>query len=127
MLNILGLIPTALAQNQAPQVINVSPADNSQFINFDNFTIGGIISTAITMILIVAGVVFLFMLIVGGIRWIMSGGDKAQAEGARNQITAALIGLVIVFAAYAIATLIGSIFGIDILNFTTPQVPVTAG
>ena len=123
MINLLGLIPTAFAQ--APQEINVQPT--GQFAAFPEFTVGGIISTFITLVLIIAGVIFLFMLIIGGVRWILSGGDKAQTEGARSQITAALIGLVVVFAAYAIATLIGSVFGIDILNFTTPQVPGAGG
>jgi len=62
------------------------------------------------------------MLIIGGIRWILSGGDKANTESARNQITAALIGLIIVFAAWALATLLGTVLNIDILQFNIPTV-----
>ena len=83
-----------------------------------NITVGGIISGAISLILIVASIIFFFMLVIGGIKWILSGGDKGQTEAARNQITAALIGLVIVFAAWAIATLIGNLFGITIFSGT---------
>jgi len=62
-------------------------------------------------------------LVIGGIKWIASGGDKAQTESARNQITAALVGLVIVFAAWAILALIKVFFGIDILTtLTIPSV-----
>ena len=46
----------------------------------------------------------------------MSGGDKANTEAARNQITAALVGLVIVFAAWAILTLVDTFFGTAILS-----------
>jgi hypothetical protein len=56
------------------------------------------------------------MLIIGGVRWITSGGDKAATEAARGQITAALVGLVIVFAAWAILQLIELFFGVDILG-----------
>jgi len=120
-----GLIPTVHAQ---PTNINLQPQDGgANLANLSGLTITGVIQTFITIALIVAGVVFLFMLIVGGIRWIMSGGDKAQTETARNQITAALIGLVVVFAAYAIATLIANIFGVDILNFTVPQITPGTG
>ena len=53
-----------------------------------------LIGWAVNIVLIVAGIIFFFMLIIGGIRWILSGGDKANTESARNQITAALIGLI---------------------------------
>lgn len=79
-------------------------------------SLGGMVSGFISLILILAGLAFFFILVVGGVKWILSGGDKAHTEGARNQITAALVGLVIVFSAWAIAGLIDSFFGINILN-----------
>ena len=49
------------------------------------------------------GLLLVFMyLIWGGIDWITSGGDKGKTEGARNKITAAVIGLIVLAAAYAI-------------------------
>ena len=74
------------------------------------------------MTLVVAAIVFFFILVIGGIKWIASGGDKAQTEGARNQITAALVGLVIVFAAWAILALIKTFFGVDIFSLTIPTI-----
>ncbi|MEK7112404.1 MAG: hypothetical protein AAB875_03680, partial [Patescibacteria group bacterium] len=71
-------------------------------------------------ILVIAALVFFFILVIGGIRWIASGGDKAHTEAARSQITAALVGLVIVFAAWAIVQLINTFFGIDIFKLTLP-------
>ncbi len=110
-----------LAQVESGQKIDLTPKGTG-LTQLSGITITGLISTAITLILIVAGLIFFFMLIIGGVKWILSGGDKAQTESARNQITAALIGLVVVFAAWAIAKLIAGIFGVDILNFTTPNV-----
>lgn len=81
-----------------------------------NLSIGGMVSGFLSLILIVAGLAFFFILVVGGVKWILSGGDKTHTEGARNQITAALVGLVIVFSAWAIAGLINSFFGINILD-----------
>jgi hypothetical protein len=91
-----------------------------QFAPLGSLTIGGIVSGFIRAILVVAALVFFFILVIGGIRWIASGGDKAQTEGARNQITSALIGLVIVFAAWAIVQLINTFFGINIFELTIP-------
>lgn len=103
----------------ATDQINLTPGgggSSSQFTQLSSLTIGGIISGAISLALIVAAIVFFFMLVIGGIKWILSGGDKGQTEAARNQITAALVGLVIVFAAWAIANLIGGLFGIHIFG-----------
>ncbi|MDD3998938.1 MAG: hypothetical protein PHR98_02455 [Candidatus Shapirobacteria bacterium] len=79
-------------------------------------TIGGIISGAISLVLLVVALVFFFVLIMGGLKWVMSGGDQKNVEAARNQITNALIGLAIVFATFAIMKLIEVIFGITILG-----------
>lgn len=104
--------------NLLAQKIELKPS--GQFSQLANLTIGGIISALIRLVLVVAALVFFFILVIGGIKWIASGGDKAQTEAARNQITAALVGLVIVFAAWAIVQLINTFFGINIFELTIP-------
>jgi len=91
------------------------------WINLGNLTIGSIVSGAITLVLIGAALVFFFMLVIGGIQWMTAGGDKEKAAGARGQLTSALIGLTIVFVAWAIIQLINTLFGIDIFNLTIPS------
>jgi hypothetical protein len=94
--------------------------DNKNFGSLTNLTLPTIVSGLIRGALVVAAVVFFFILVIGGIKWIASGGDKAATEGARNQITAALVGLVIVFAAWAIVQLIQVFFGVNIFSLTLP-------
>lgn len=84
-----------------------------------NLTVGGIISGAISLVLIVVALVFFFILVLGGLKWVTSGGDEKAVGAARAQITNALIGLAIVFAAWAIMKLIDTVFGIDILGGLT--------
>jgi hypothetical protein len=98
--------------------INLKPGGD--FSSLQDLTIGGIITGATRLTLVVAALVFFFILVIGGIRWIVSGGDKANTEAARSQITAALVGLVIVFAAWAIVQLINTFFGINIFELTLP-------
>lgn len=81
-----------------------------------NLTLPKIVSGALQLALTFAAIIFFFILVWGGIQWIVSGGDKAATEASRGRITAALVGLVIVFAAWAIAALIGTFFGVDIFN-----------
>jgi hypothetical protein len=99
--------------------INLQPG--GQFAQLGSLTVGGIVSGLIRLVLVVAALVFFFILVIGGIRWIASGGDKAQTENARNQITAALVGLVIVFAAWAIVQLVNTFFGINIFELSIPS------
>lgn len=102
----------------AQEKIDLKP--KGTFANLGNLTIPNMISGAISLVILVVALVFFFTLILGGLKWVMSDGDQKAVEGARSQITNALIGLAIVFAAFAIVTLIGKLFNIDILNLTIP-------
>jgi hypothetical protein len=106
----------------ADEKIDIKGGAGSQFSSLTNITVPGLISGLIRLLVIVAAVVFFFMLVIGGIKWIMSGGDKGKTEEARNQITAALVGLVVVFSAWAIAQLVKTLFGVDIFNLTVTQI-----
>lgn len=97
-------------------------SSDKNFGTLGGLTIPGIISGGIRLVVVIAAVVFFFILVIGGIRWIASGGDKAQTETAKNQITAALVGLVIVFAAWAIVALINVFFKVDIFSLAIPTV-----
>lgn len=65
--------------------------------------------------LIIGVVIFFFMLLIGAIQWISSGGDKGAVEAARGRITNAIIGLVVLLSLFAITQLLGFFFGINIL------------
>lgn len=55
----------------------------------------------IISLLFVLGIIFaVSYLIYGGIRWVLSKGDKTKVEEARNHIVAAIVGVVIVAAAF---------------------------
>lgn len=99
----------------------VEPGSNFEKLCTIDFTdFGSIISKLITLILIVAIVVAVFFLIYGGIRWILSGGDKTAVESARNHIVAAIVGLVIALLAFFIINIIGGLFGISLTNLQLP-------
>ena len=75
-----------------------------------------VIRAIIQFILVVAFVLAFIMLLIGGIRWITAGGDEKAVGSARNMITAALIGLVIVLVAYALIRLVETFFGLNIIS-----------
>jgi hypothetical protein len=104
----------------AADSIEIKPA-GGQFGSLTSLTANGIISGAVSLVLIVVALVFFFILVLGGLKWVTSGGDEKKVGEARSQITNALIGLAIVFAAWAIMRLIGTVFGIDIFKLTIPS------
>ena len=77
---------------------------------------GALLSAGIRAAIIIAAILTFAYLIWGGIQWITSGGDKAKYEEARNRITAALVGLAIVAAAWALMALIGYFFDVEPFN-----------
>lgn len=102
----------------AEDKIDISP--KNEFANLANISMASLISGGIRLVLVVAAVVFFFILVIGGIQWIVSGGDKTGVETARKRITNALIGLAIVFVAWAIVTLIYTLFGVNIFSLEIP-------
>lgn len=71
---------------------------------------------AVTLVLLGGALIFFFMLVFGAIQWISSGGDKQALESARSKITQALIGIIILFASFALIQFIETFFGIHILT-----------
>ncbi|MEA2020221.1 MAG: hypothetical protein U9M98_00620 [Patescibacteria group bacterium] len=93
---------------------DISPLREEEVAPYTN--LGQILSTAIQIALVGAGIVVLLMVIWGGIQYMTSGGDKEAAQTAQKRITAALVGLVIVVSAYAIAVIVEQVFGIQIVS-----------
>lgn len=72
-----------------------------------------IISAIIGVITVGAGVWFLLQFTIGGFSWITSGGDKAKLQSARDRLTNAFIGLIIVVGGWAILSLASQFFNFD--------------
>lgn len=62
----------------------------------------GLLSTVINIFSIIVGVIAVIMIIVGGLRYITSGGDSNKVSAAKTTIIYALVGLVIVALAQLI-------------------------
>ncbi|MCX6791493.1 MAG: hypothetical protein NT149_00455 [Candidatus Gottesmanbacteria bacterium] len=76
-------------------------------------TIGYIVSNAFPLILAFAGLGLLLMLISAGYTFLTSAGDAKKMEQGKQQLTNAIVGFFIVFAAYWIVQLTGTIFGLE--------------
>ena len=66
---------------------------------------------------VIAGLFFVVQIIMAGFSYISANGDPKKAELAWAKIWQSIIGLVIVASAFIIASVVGKIFGINILDF----------
>ncbi len=69
-----------------------------------------LIAFIINAIIVIGIVLSLIFLLYGGVRWILSGGDKGKIDTARSTIVAAIVGLIIVILAYVIINAVLYIF-----------------
>jgi type IV secretory pathway VirB2 component (pilin) len=80
--------------------------------------LGTILKNILLILFFFAAILALVFIVIGGISWITAGGDPKAAGSARDRITAAIIGLVIVVAAFGITLIITSALGINIFEGT---------
>lgn len=94
---------------QAPAQVSEPLCPPGNFANLCNInanSAGGVAGTVIQLLLILAIIISLFFLIFGGIRYVMSGGDKGKVAQARSTLVAALAGLIISLLGFFIVNLI---------------------
>lgn len=70
-----------------------------------------IIPRAINLMLFIVGVLAIFMMIYGGIRYVLSGGDGNKVKDAKNTILYAIVGLVVAILGYAVVNWVVSVVG----------------
>lgn len=113
MLHFVALI-AALVIFAAPVYADtpVPPAQISDIVT--------VLKNIITILAPAAGVAFFIMLLVGGYKFITSGGDPKAVGSARATLTYAVIGIILVVASWLILQLIANLTGAQV---TTVEIP----
>lgn len=101
---------TTLDLAKAANKANVPGTEKSA--GFGEF-LGGLFSS----IMAIAAIAVLILLVWAGIEWITSGGEKSKLESARNKITNAILGMIVLAATTALFMLIQQFLGICIISF----------
>ena len=71
----------------------------------------GVFTKITNTVLFAVGIISVIMLIVGGLRYIISGGDSKKVTDAKNTIMYAIIGLIIAILSFAIVNFVISAVG----------------
>ena len=80
------------------------------------------------VIMSIGAIMVMIYFIWGAFEWITSGGDKGKTEAARNRITNAIIGLIILVSSFTLIGFVGKLFfgtDFDILKLTFPTPTTT--
>ena len=101
MKKLLGILATfylylSLTSLSFAQIITITSPENIPT------SPGNVINFVVGLFFVFGIVLALVFLMWGGLRWIMSRGDKTKLEDARGQIVAAIVGLVFVVGAFII-------------------------
>jgi hypothetical protein len=112
-----------LAQINNPVLPPLIGGGDSPSIDQGGTALGKLLSNLIGAIFIFGFLLALLYLLLGALNWITSGGDKAKLEHARDAITNALIGLVVLGSGYAVALLAGRFFGLELGALPIPAIP----
>jgi len=70
-----------------------------------------------TAIITIGAIAVFFFFILGGLEWILAGGEKSKIESARNKIMGAIMGFVVLASSLAVFGLIQTVFHLNILSF----------
>ena len=81
------------------------------------------IESAFNIVIVVAGVVFVILFLVGGISYLTAAGNEDSTKKARQLMLDAVIGLVIVVTSWAVGTYVLSLLGIR--GATSGALPTT--
>lgn len=109
----LILLPASFALAEEPvgrdgfgfnSVANV--ATNAGYSPSNDLTLDQRISSLVATFLSLLGVIFMVLMIYGGYNWMTAAGDEAKIDKAKDTIRAAIIGLIIVIAAYGISVFV---------------------
>ena len=67
----------------------------------DLFGNSGVFAQISSVLLFIVGAVAVIMIVIGGLRYVVSGGDASQVQAAKNTILYALVGIIVAILAYA--------------------------
>ena len=76
----------------------------------DLFGQSGMFRTITNVLLYLIGAISVIMLIIGGLRYVVSGGDSTAVQNAKNTILYAIVGIIVAILAYAIVSFVISSF-----------------
>ena len=97
--------------------IDFSPLEQKAAPKLADSNLGKIVTDLLPYVFPLAGIALLLYLLLTGFQFLTSAGDPKKIEQAKEKLTSALVGFIIVFAAYWIVQIVGTVLGLDTTGF----------
>lgn len=78
----------------------------SEDLGLPSVSISGGLGSILSIVFTAAGLLAVIFIIVGGVKYILSGGDSAGLKSAKETITYAIVGLIVTLVAFGIVNYI---------------------
>lgn len=109
-LTVTGTMQPALAADCGSAKDCINQGLNSTGGSGGQSDIRAVFKTVANVLLFIVGAVAVIMLIIGGLRYVVSQGDSSQVQSAKNTILYSVIGLLVAIFAFAIVNFVISSF-----------------
>ena len=103
---------TPAATPPAPTGLTEGSSAAAGTLSGNGISITSLLTTVTDTLIFIVGAISVIMIIIGGIRYVVSAGNATHVTAAKNTIMYAIVGLVISIAAYAIVTFIFNQLGV---------------
>ena len=80
--------------------------DTSHLPNTKSSPNNGTVTTILNIVFAMSASIAVLIIVIGGFRYILARGDPSAVAGARNTVLYALVGLIVVMAAYSIVVFV---------------------
>ena len=100
-----GLVFATTIKDTASPIdrLNTAAYENGPYIEkASSVTLASTLGILISVALSILGVIFLIITIISGYQWMTAQGNEAQVTKAKDSVTRAVIGLIVVISSYAI-------------------------
>ena len=101
----------------APAAIALAQNSSSIIENAQKYEIVEIINKGLAYAIIIAGLLSVVFIFIGGISFILSGGEEGKIKQAVSTIRYAIIGLIVTILSVVIVGTIGRALGLDIIRY----------
>ncbi len=109
-----GISAAPILANHVPTHYTTSDCVKSTLVPYAN--IGHVMGAVFSFVLVFASILVFCYFLLGGVQWMTSGGDKQAAQAAKDRLTAALVGLLIILSVWGVARITEAAFGVSILS-----------
>ncbi len=104
----LSFSNTALALDEAQNRLGETAKNTKLDSGVGGMNVPEIIGRVVGVVLSFVGVIFLLLIIYAGFTWMLARGNEADVKKAKDLMYDAVIGLIIILAAYAITAFVGN-------------------